>query len=132
MHALGSLLLRGERGEGMWGINSMANKPPASCRGLGLLMWTEIEACNLVVELDEMERTASADKLPGLTRRSMFTGEAAWLTAERLQGPKVLSRHRPRQQSWSHPGASFRLVMLLSFFDYFSLKTIRQKQNQWT
>lgn len=28
----------------IWGINNMANKPPASCRGLGLLMWTEIEA----------------------------------------------------------------------------------------
>lgn len=40
----------------MWGINSTANKPPASCRGLGLLMWTEIEVGNLAVELDEIER----------------------------------------------------------------------------
>lgn len=78
----------------MWGINSAANKPPASCRGLGLLMWTEIEAGNLAVELDEVERMASGENLPGITGRSVFTGEAAWLTSEQLRGPKV-SMHRP-------------------------------------
>lgn len=82
----------GVRGWG--GINSAANKPPASCRGLGLLMWTEIEAGNLAVELDEVERTASGEKLPGITGRSVFTGAVAWLMSERLQAPTV-SMHRP-------------------------------------
>lgn len=45
------------------GINSAANKPPASCRGLGLFMRTEIEAGNLAVELDEVEWTASGGKI---------------------------------------------------------------------
>lgn len=31
----------------IWGVNNVANKPPASCRGLGLLMWTEIETATL-------------------------------------------------------------------------------------
>lgn len=75
----------------MWDINSTANKPPASCRGLELLMWTDIEAGSLAVELGEVERTTGGEKSPGITRRPVFTGEATWLDVWVPAGPKSVA-----------------------------------------
>lgn len=58
-----------------WGINNTANKPPASCRGLVLLnVWTEIEAGNLAVELEQIERTVGGKSQ---TSRALILGTSS-------------------------------------------------------
>lgn len=94
----------------MRGINSTANKPPASCRGLGLLMWTEIEVGSLAVELDEIER---ADGERGKDCQASHEGPClqvkrlAGLTSERLRGPKSVVDASCSPTGLNPPGGFF-------------------------